>query len=264
MDFIPLFSPLVVLIPLLIFVALSRIPWFKGVVGEVLVNVTTRLCLDKTQYHLIRNVTLPAGKGTTQIDHIIVSRFGVFVIETKNMKGWIFGSAHQPYWTQQIFRHKSRFQNPLRQNYKHVKTLEALLGIDPAHIHSLIVFAGACRFKTHMPPNVLYASSYIGYIKSQQDTVLSDAQIRLFIRRIERHRLARSVRTHVEHLRHVRELVRNRRTEPHCPKCNSSMALRTVRQGHKVGKQFWGCSRFPACGAILSAVAADDPGCGKG
>ena len=51
--------------------------------------------LPKEDYHLIKNITLPTGDGTTQIDHILVSRFGVFVIETKNMKGWIFGSAHQ-------------------------------------------------------------------------------------------------------------------------------------------------------------------------
>jgi hypothetical protein len=53
----------------------------------------------------------------------------VFVVETKNMKGWIFGSATQPFWTQKIFRSNYKFQNPLHQNYKHVKTLQALPGL---------------------------------------------------------------------------------------------------------------------------------------
>ncbi|MDZ7854092.1 MAG: nuclease-related domain-containing protein [Halomonas sp.] len=75
-------------------------------------------------YKPIHNVTLPTPDGSTQIDHIFVSRFGIFVVETKNMKGWIFGDKDQAQWTQKIYRKSFRFQNPLRQNYKHVKSLE--------------------------------------------------------------------------------------------------------------------------------------------
>ncbi|MEX0604990.1 MAG: nuclease-related domain-containing protein [Marinobacter sp.] len=123
-------------------------------------NVSARLFLDRKTYHLIRNITLPTEDGTTQIDHIIVSPFGVFVVETKNMKGWIFGSAHQPQWTQKIFRHSQKFQNPLRQNYKHVKTLQTLLGLTDSQIHSLVVFVGDATFKTEMPTNVTKGGGY--------------------------------------------------------------------------------------------------------
>lgn len=96
-DFGPIFSQLFInlwwAIPLFILAALFNSAWFKGVMGEALVNLSARLFLDKNKYHLIRNVTIPTGDGTTQIDHIIVSRFGVFVVETKNMKGWLFGSG---------------------------------------------------------------------------------------------------------------------------------------------------------------------------
>lgn len=54
----------------------------------------------------------------------VVSPYGVFVIETRNMDGWIFGSEKQPVWTQKFPRKSFRFQNPLRQNYKHVKAIE--------------------------------------------------------------------------------------------------------------------------------------------
>ena len=119
-------------IPIFIFAVIIKSPWFKGVfkgmVGEWQVNLLITFFLNKKYYHLIKNVTLPTftnrdvdGKeqGTTQIDHIIVSKYGIFVVETKNMKGWIFGGANQKQWTQQIFKHKSKFQNPLHQNYKH-------------------------------------------------------------------------------------------------------------------------------------------------
>lgn len=69
--------------------------WFKGLAGEMLVNISVKIHLNKDKYHILRNVTLPTADGTTQIDHIIVSEYGVFVIETKNMKGWIFGGVRQ-------------------------------------------------------------------------------------------------------------------------------------------------------------------------
>jgi restriction system protein len=83
------------LIPIAILAGILKSSWFKGVVGEFIVNLSAKFLLDKEKYHLIKNVTLPTEGGSTQIDHIIVSEFGVFVVETKNMKGWIFGSPNQ-------------------------------------------------------------------------------------------------------------------------------------------------------------------------
>jgi len=74
-------------LPLFVLAALLKSSWFKGLIGEAMVNMAAKLFLNKSDYHLIKNVTLPTESGTTQIDHIIVSRFGIFVIETKNMKG---------------------------------------------------------------------------------------------------------------------------------------------------------------------------------
>ena len=91
-------------IPLLILVGILKSPWFKGYIGEVIVNFAIKVRLDKDEYHLIKNVTLPTEDGTTQIDHILVSSKGVFVVETKNMKGWIFGSEKQRQWTQKIYK----------------------------------------------------------------------------------------------------------------------------------------------------------------
>ncbi|KFK48028.1 nuclease, partial [Vibrio vulnificus] len=141
------------LIPLLFVISLFKSRWFKGVFGEFLVNKLLSQ-LPTSDYTLVKDVTLPTEDGTTQIDHIVVSKFGVFVIETKNMKGWIFGSKEQKQWTQKIYRHSSKFQNPLHQNYKHVKTLESLLNIDSSKTHSVIVFIGDSTVKTDMPENV--------------------------------------------------------------------------------------------------------------
>lgn len=119
----------IILLCLLVAAVLSffRSPWFKGMFGEALVSTLLRRSLEEDTYRLLNDLTLPSGAGTTQIDHVVLSRFGVFVIETKNMKGWIYGSPDQVQWTQVIYRHKSRFQNPLHQNYKHIKTIQSLL-----------------------------------------------------------------------------------------------------------------------------------------
>ncbi|MGZ5056464.1 MAG: nuclease-related domain-containing protein, partial [Methylobacter sp.] len=65
------------------------------------VNLMANWFLDQETYKLFKNVTLPTEEDSTQIDHIIVSRFGVFVIEIKNMKGWNL-AAQQKNWTQQM------------------------------------------------------------------------------------------------------------------------------------------------------------------
>ena len=76
-------------IPIFIFLLFLKTSFFKGFIGEVIINIVSTLFLDKKKYHLIKNVTLPTEEGSTQIDHIIVSEYGIFVVETKNMKGWI-------------------------------------------------------------------------------------------------------------------------------------------------------------------------------
>jgi len=259
-DFGALFSQLLSsfrwVIPLFVLAAVFKSAWFKGVMGEVIVNLAARLFLNKNDYHLIKNVGIPTEDGTTQIDHIIVSRFGVFVVETKNMKGWIFGSENQKQWTQQIFKSKHRFQNPLHQNYKHTKTLEAALGLDPSKLFSVVVFVGDSTFKTDMPENVTHGIGYIHYIKSKSQILLMEPEVQQVIQQIADGRLTPSLKTSRQHARHVREIVATK-NEPgeltatkSCPKCGSEMVLRTSKKGPKASNQFWGCSAFPKCRTI--------------
>lgn len=235
------------LIPMLVFITLIKLPWFKGILGEWQVNLLVKFYLDKTQYRLIKNVTLPTEDGTTQIDHIIVSKFGVFVVETKNMKGWIFGSANQKQWTQKIFKHTSKFQNPLHQNYKHVKTLESCLDINSEAVFSVIIFVGDNTFKTQMPENVTYAIAGIDYIKSKIEVRLSRYDIDNIISKIESGRLERGIKTNYQHVKHVKEIVKEKADSKSCSKCGSDMVLRKASKGKNAGNEFWGCSSYPKC-----------------
>lgn len=81
-----------ILVLFVLLVVLSKVlknPAFKGWSGEKAVSVVLRK-LEKHGFRILNDIMLPAGEGTTQIDHVVVSRFGVFVIETKNYKGWIY------------------------------------------------------------------------------------------------------------------------------------------------------------------------------
>jgi restriction system protein len=273
----PLLSPLGYLLPLLLIAILINTPWFKGMIGEWFINVSIRLFLDQREYHLLKDVTLPIPQGSTQIDHVIVSRFGIFVIETKNMKGWIFGNPAHKSWTQQIYRRKHSFQNPLHQNHLHMMTLKSLLGVSDHQLHSVICFIGDCTFKTPMPDNVMNRG-LVRYIKGKTTQVLTPAQITRVVEIIQQGRLAPNWQTHRQHLAQLKArhggaprkplsaaAVPDEQgipspvsaqplsdQSPTCPRCGHVMVLRTASRGENRGNQFWGCSEYPTCRGMLT------------
>jgi hypothetical protein len=175
-----------------------------------------------------------------------VSKYGVFVIETKNMKGWIFGDENQKQWTQQIFKEKNRFQNPLHQNYRHTKALEEILGLLSSSLTSLIAFVGDCKFKTPMPENVFCGLSYTKYIKSFNTEYLDHYQIDRVINTLQNKRLKQGPttdRVHVDNLKQ-RKKPTTSVNKKICSKCNSDMLVRTNR---KNAEKFYGCSNYPRC-----------------
>lgn len=237
------------LIPALLVMSIFKTRWFKGMLGEALVKFAAKLRLPARTYHRLHHVTLPTGDGSTQIDHIFVSRFGVFVVETKNMKGSIVGSAQQAQWTQQFARQSFKFQNPLRQNYKHTLALELLLDVPADAIHSVVAFVGASTFKSPMPDNVTRGMGYISYIKSFRDEVLSAQQVREVLARIQADRLTPSRATDRRHIKQLKKRLRTS-AKMKCSQCGSPMVIRTAQRGDNAGHQFWGCSAYPKCTAV--------------
>ena len=257
MDFSPIISEVLKttwwLILIALIVPLFKLPWIKGVIGEALVKFTAKLRLPSETYHLIHNVTLPTPDGTTQIDHIVVSRFGIFVVETKNMKGWIFGGEHQDQWTQTIFKNSFKFQNPLRQNYKHVKALESALNVPAEAIHSVVVFVGESTFKSPMPANVTHGGGYITFIKSFREPILSESDVQTTVAQIQSGRLNPSRETNRQHIQNLKNRS-NPVAEIKCPKCGSNMVLRTAKRGANAGNQFWGYSAYPKCRMVQNVA----------
>lgn len=200
--------------------AVCRLPIVKGWIGEWFVNLQARLFLSKRDYIMVPNVTIPDGLGgTTQIDHVVVSRYGVFVVETKNMKGWIFGGEHDSEWTQKIHGgHSKRFQNPLRQNRlapgfrtyrEHVRYVKGLKensappqSAETAPVRTPVPTATPATLPIPSPsPVVPPPASATGPLAAGSA----------------------------------------------CPRCGSTLVTRTAKQGPNAGKTFLGCSGFPKC-----------------
>ena len=234
---------------------LGRLVWFlfrapvKGVLGETAVKAGARLTLPAPVYRRYHDVTLPTVNGTTQIDHVFVSVFGVFVVETKNMGGWIFGSERDREWTQVFPGGKNhKFQNPLRQNYGHVRAMEETLagiGLPRRSVKSVVVFVGEAELKREMPQNVTVGLGAARYVRSFQTRILTDEQVAKICIVVESNRMKPSWATG---RRHIQNLKRKTTSDLRiCPECGRKMVLRTTRKGPNEGKQFWGCKGFPKC-----------------
>jgi restriction system protein len=196
----------IILIAAAVLFVILKAPKVKGMLGEGAVNLMAKVMLNRKDYHLIRNVTVPTKEGTTQIDHVIVSPYGIFVIETKNMRGWIFGSPNQKSWTQRIYRRTSTFQNPLHQNEKHIQALVDLLSLRRDQMYSVVAFIGDSTFKTPMPDNVTEGRGWMRFVKSRKRPQFSDEEVARIIRDIQAIRLKPSRKTNHEHIQHVKSI----------------------------------------------------------
>jgi len=214
----------------------------KGWIGELKTGFNLWAGLDKNLYHRFHDVIIPSSHGTTQVDHILVSPFGIFVVETKNYKGWIYGSAVQSTWTQVIYKSKHKFQNPLRQTHRHKKVLSKYLGVKESTIQPVISFVGDVEFKTELPPNVL-RSGLSSYIKQFGEVIFSDDEVERITGLLSE---VKSEST-ISKSEHIQSLKERHSSHTICPKCGSDLVIREVKQGERKGSQFLGCSSYPRC-----------------
>ena len=177
--------------------------------GETRVSHLLLSHFGPPDYHLMNHVTIRMDDGTTQVDHILVSRFGVFVIETKDYSGWLFANAADGTWTQVRFKKRSKFQNPIFQNKRHVRAVQDLLDfLPPEAIKSIVVFCGAAEFKTEVPQGVATIGQLAALVRQHTETVMSLNRLQFCVGRLETARLAMSRETDVEH---IQSLARRRR-----------------------------------------------------
>ena len=226
-------------------------PKRKGARGEKLVAQRLRDGLP-VEYMVLNDVYLPLPDGTTtQIDHIVVSQYGVFVVETKAYSGWIFGGEGDREWTQSFRRKKSRFQNPIRQNYRHICALADNLGVDKSYFICVVAFTGSCTFKTAMPSGVVFSRHVVEYILSHKTPKIQVAQLDELVSAITEWQGSlkkEQIENHVANLKKRHGDVREGEV-PRCPHCGGEMVLRKRKNG---GQPFYGCKSYPKCRGIVN------------
>jgi hypothetical protein len=215
---------------------------FKAWLGEKVTQAGMWLKLDAGTYQRFHDVVVPSRNGTTQVDHILVSVYGVFVLETKNYNGWIFGDEHALKWTVSHFGKKFQFQNPLRQNFRHIQCLSEHLRLDPAVFHSVVFFIGDAEIKTPMPRNVV-SVGLASYIQSFTAPCLSLQQVTEIVAALAALK-ANPILTKAHHLE---SLAARRASTTVCPTCGSPLIERVARSGANAGKPFLGCKSYPRC-----------------
>ncbi|MCG2730332.1 MAG: NERD domain-containing protein, partial [Acetobacterium sp.] len=200
----------------------------------------------KEQYVVYNNILLKTDYGMTQIDHIVLSVFGVFVIETKNYQGWIFGNERENYWTQNIYGKKTRFKNPILQNYGHVKAIEHVFSdFEALKIIPIVAFSGRSELKvTVNSENVIKFSHLNDQIRSYTSKIMTIETVMKMGDVLVQNNID-SKENRIEHDTKIKTNLKNNNTKidnNSCPRCGGNLVNRNGKYG-----PFIGCSNYPKC-----------------
>ena len=257
------FSAIIVVIMLIVLLvrAVGRFGTSADSIGNVGEARTRRYLnrLPQEDYIVLNDLMVCDKDGvTTQIDHVVLSQYGIFVIETKCYSGWIFGDEKSRVWTQTLpcgrgwwaHSEKHTFQNPIRQNWRHIYVLAKRLNLPKRYFFNVVVFSGSAELKTETPDNVIDETNVCSYIRSFERPIMNMTMRERLATALQR--LDSSVSAE-QRSRHVHTLyilhtppptVRNDSDIPPCPRCGATMRL---RHRHADNVSFYGCSRYPHC-----------------
>lgn len=203
-------------------------------------------------YVVLNDVLIQKGQRSSQIDHVVVSQCGVFVIETKYYSGWILGREENESWTQSIYGHKSKFYNPIMQNAGHICALcEMFPELSPDIFIPVIAFSPRAYLliRVSEKSNVVYYKGLIPKIKSYNEKILNLNQIKHIRTLLEPLTIhdKQLVQRHIEYAQKQQDRY-NRKVESRiCPRCGGELVYRQGKYGG-----FYGCSNYPKCRYILS------------
>ena len=220
----------------------------RGWIGEKAVSIILKFLPD--EYTVFNNIYIEENGKSTQIDHVILSPYGIFVIETKNYSGWIYGSENAQYWTKNKYGTKYRFYNPLLQNYSHVKALQSLFGFPMLYFVPIVVFTGRATIKGHYPNHyVIYARQLLSTIKAYRKIVLKEEILTTIINKLSYSSFETS-ETASNHVNQIKDGIRERKAiimQGICPRCGGTLVHRQGKYG-----AFWGCCNYPECHYTLN------------
>ena len=178
-----------------------------------------------------------------QIDHIAITEYGVFVIETKNYSGKIYGRETSTKWQYYLGRQKYEFINPIHQNYGHTKIVRDIISDEKIYIEPIIVFVDGCKLNVYTKSKVTYASMVVRYIQSKQKTLavekIDNIYNEIMLNRITDEETINDHNYNVIKYKEYKEKIANSGI---CPRCGGKLLLKNGKYG-----KFYGCSKYPKC-----------------
>ena len=212
-----------------------------GFMGEFWVK-TELIKLPKKDYLILNNLMLKANNTTHQIDHVVLSKYGIFVIETKNYDGLITGDKYKDKWCQHLGKNKYYFNNPIHQNYGHIKALEEVLNIDKDKFISIICMSNRAKIKVN-DKNVVQLDDLKNLIKSYDKEILTENLYNLKGILLSKNITDKdSKKTHIKEIKENIKLKEEKENDMICPKCGGKLVKRSGKYG-----DFIGCSNYPKC-----------------
>lgn len=219
-------------------------PAIKGWFGEKQMSIYLNM-LPKMEYTVLNNLILKTKTATTQIDHVVISLYGIFVIEVKNYKGWIFGNEQSAQWTQTIYGYKSSFMNPIRQNYAHVKAIQLYLTAYPnLPIIPIVAFSNKSDLKINTTSHVTYFHRVTKIIKRYDEKIIEAEDIAKITGKLQQESKSgfTANKEHVQSVRNKQYEMQNLSLGSKCPKCSGTLVERNGKYG-----PFLACSNYPKC-----------------
>ena len=228
----------------------------KGRRGERKVaNILSQL--PSSEYSVINDITIQNKNGSTQIDHVIISVYGIFVIETKNISGYIYGRESSKKW-KRIWRgwyygimrsDEMVFDNPILQNEAHIKALAEIVGTNNVKYISIVAFTSNATLRVTSKHNyVVYTSQVRRLIRSFSEPIMSLEQVKHIYYILSSINVTdNSFRDqHAEraqmHKSTYEQKQKDSVTKMKCPSCEGTLIKR-----HGVYGYFYGCSNYPQC-----------------
>jgi hypothetical protein len=233
----------------------------KGAIGEyeIALAIWKEIRRGLNGYYL-QNLYLPRGDGSTsEIDLLLISTKGLFLIESKNFAGYIFGDDRRKEWTVVLYAGKNwlgqkmtekhKFYNPIWQNRSHEKTLKSLIG-PGIPVFPLVVFSDRGNLM-----NVQYDASkaeilqtnqlrsYFANVRRYCPDLLSDFEVQRIYQTLFPYTQVGDIQKQA----HIAQVFEQQYQPQKCPWCSGNLVLRTAKRGLHPGQQFWGCSNYPRC-----------------
>ncbi len=230
----------IIILLVIIFSYYLKSPSGKGKTGELSVNLKLGKTIEKQKYIIKDLLFKNKNNKTIQIDHILINQKGVFVIETKNYSGKVYGDEYQQEWVQILAygKQKNYFYNPIKQNKTHIYELKQIL---PSNIvfHSIIVMANN-NSENINSDQVVDLKDLNQKINSIKETFLSIEEMERCYQKLLNLKNNSNV-TITEHIKNIKEMEQKVK-EGICPRCGGNLIERKGKYG-----SFKGCSNYPKC-----------------